>query len=179
MFGRTGRPLNDKEKSLNKSEIILARLPIVILKGSKVSVASLSLKQLEAIVTGKVTNWKDLGGENKPIFFVGRDPNEAALSVLKKEYKFFSNAIYNRVVKRDHYVNFFLESKEGEYGLGFGVKLNFKKSQILNISDFNPSIGVGLVYDNKNLNHPLVKSVKEYSESKEWKKFVSSKGYQP
>ena len=56
IFGRTGRPLNDKEKALNKEEIFLARLPISFVVGSKAGVKKLTIAQVEDIFTGKITN---------------------------------------------------------------------------------------------------------------------------
>ena len=62
IFGRTGRPLNDKEKALNKKEIFLARLPISFVAGSKAGVKKLTIAEVEDIFNRKITNWKDVGG---------------------------------------------------------------------------------------------------------------------
>ncbi len=56
IFGRTGRPLNDAEKALNKDEIFLARVPISFAVGSKVGISSLSMRQVQSIFTGAIVN---------------------------------------------------------------------------------------------------------------------------
>ena len=53
-------------------------------------VNDLSLEQLQGIYTGRIANWKDVGGEDKPIAVVGRDTSSGTYEtwqefVLKKE----------------------------------------------------------------------------------------------
>ena len=53
-------------------------------------VSNLTTQQLQDIYTGKVTNWKQVGGEDKPIVAVGRDTSSGTFEVweekiLKKE----------------------------------------------------------------------------------------------
>ena len=53
-------------------------------------VANLTTSQLQDIYTGKTTNWKQVGGEDKPIVVVGRDTSSGTFEVweekiLKKE----------------------------------------------------------------------------------------------
>ncbi len=47
-------------------------------------VANLTTSQLQDIYTGKVTNWKQVGGEDKPIVAVGRDTSSALRSLGKR-----------------------------------------------------------------------------------------------
>ena len=53
-------------------------------------IANLTTSQLQDIYTGRVTSWKQVGGEDKPIVVVGRDPSSGTYEVweekiLKKE----------------------------------------------------------------------------------------------
>ena len=79
LFGRTGRPLNAKEKALNKGGIFLAKVPIAFVTGPATGISQLTLEQLEKIYTRKITNWKDVGGNDAPIFLAGREQTEALL----------------------------------------------------------------------------------------------------
>ncbi len=99
LFGRTGRPLKSSEKALNKEEIYLARIPIAFASGTGVKIDSLTMAQLEGIYTGKITKWKEMGGEDESIQLFGREPNEALFSVLKKEYPFFKNTSFRKILK--------------------------------------------------------------------------------
>lgn len=176
IFGRTGRPLNDKEKELGKAEIFLGRVPIAFAVGPEIKVKSITLSQLEGIFTGATANWKDLGGSDNPITTVGREPNEALFSVIKKEYPFFNNAQFNFVVKKDNHVINLLEKTQGKYAIGFGSKPNFQKASIatIHVEGFSTGVSLGLVYDLKNRDHALVKAVKAFASGKEWADVVKS-----
>lgn len=48
-------------------------------------VAALSKEQLQAILTGKVSNWKDVGGSDAPIVVVVAAPGSATRAVVEKQ----------------------------------------------------------------------------------------------
>ena len=77
LFGRTGRPLNEKEKAGGVEEIFLAKMPIVFVAGADAGVSSLTLDQVCGVFTGKFRNWKDVGGNDKDIVIITREPTEA------------------------------------------------------------------------------------------------------
>ncbi len=47
-------------------------------------VSNLTTRQLQDIYTGKVTNWKQVGGEDKPIVAVGRDTSSGTFKSGKR-----------------------------------------------------------------------------------------------
>ena len=71
----------------------------------------------------------------------------------------------------------FINSKSGKYAIGFGVKSNFTDQQIVTIPGFVDGVNLGLVFDRKNEEHPLIKDVKEYAESDAWHHAVKGHGY--
>lgn len=180
IFGRTGRPLNEKEKKLNKAEIILARIPVVIVVGKDSGVTDLNLKQLKNIINGKVKNWKDVGGNDHPVLVVGREPTEALFTILKNAYPFFKSAKFERTFKKDNSIVNFMKSSYGNYAIAFGAKPNFedvKEVNIISINNFQVGVSLGLVYDQSNKDHPLVKAVKSYAGSEAWGKIITEAGY--
>lgn len=181
LFGRTGRPLNAREKALNKDEIFIARLPIVFVTGAKAGVRKLSLDQVQDMFTGKIDNWKAVGGPDHEILTIGREPTEALFVVLKANYPVFNNAKFDMLLKKDHLVVEFLMQPQGEYAIAFGAEPNFwkKKIKFLKVKGLSAGVEVGLVYDKKNEEHELVKAVIAYAKSKEWRDFVWSLGYLP
>ena len=181
LFGRTGRPLNDKEKALNKEEIFLARLPITFVVGSKARVNKLTIAQVEDIFTGKITNWKAVGGADKEIFTIGREPSEALFSILKKNNPAFKKASFSRILEKDHYVVKFLLMDKGDHAIAFGAKPNFeaKGINVIDVDGFSVGVSVGLVYDKKNTNHELVKAAKAFAASDEWANAVKGMGLLP
>ena len=179
IFGRTGRPLNKKEKSLNKEEIYIARIPLSIVIGDQTGVKSISLEQLEKIFTGKIIRWNQLGGANHQIIVIGREKTEAAFDVLKKKYNFFSKAYFEKIFTRDHQVANFLKSKKGAYAISFGAGSNFDERYHLNVNEFEAGVNLGLVYDTANSSHPLVESARAFAKSKTWIDIVRHNDFLP
>lgn len=62
---------SDESKELKHEVICLDGIVVVVNKDNKVK--NLSLKQCKDIFTGKIKNWKELGGSNKPIAVVSRE----------------------------------------------------------------------------------------------------------
>jgi len=177
LFGRTGRPLNQSEIATGKEEIFLAKVPIAFAVGNDGPISSLTLHQLEQIFTGKLTNWKELGGPDLKIVTVGREPTEALFSELKADYPFFKHAEFDVVLKKDNDVVNFLLSPAGKLAIAFGAAPNFTKVKPVSISgDFSAGVRLGLVYDKSKSSHPLVPAVKAYAQSDAWKKAVQHSG---
>ena len=180
VFGRTGRPLNEKEKNMNKEEIFLGQVPIAIAVGSEVTIDSLDKEQLEKIVTGKYTNWKEVGGPDAKIVNVGREGKEALYSILKARYPFFIKSKFTKIFNKDHEVVAFLSNPHGKYAISFGAEPNFKGVdglKIIPVEGFSTGQALGLVYDRKNEKNALVQSVIEYAQSDEWAKITVANGY--
>lgn len=182
VFGRTGRPLNSKEKGLNKHELFLAQIPITIVTGSDVGLKSLSLQQIEDIMAGRIANWKEVGGPDAEIVIAGREQTEALFTILKAKYPFFKSAKFSKVFKKDHQIVNFLKSAHGRYAISFGAKPNFEgieKITMLSIDGFVAGVSVGLVYDESQKEHQLVKAASEYAASETWTGSIKAAGYLP
>ncbi len=162
---------------MNKDEIFLGQVPIAV--GSRVEIKSLTMDQLEKIVTGIHTNWKEVGGPDAEIVNVGREKTEALYSILKKNYPFYNSAKFTKIFAKDNHVVDFLKNSYGDYAITFGAKPNFQdinKITILKIDNFSAGQQLGLVYDLSNKNHPLVKSAAQYAGSNEWQQIVATHG---
>ena len=179
LFGRTGRELNQTEKDTQKKEILLAKIPAVFVKGKKNAIKSLSIGDLKAIYTGKIQNWKEVGGADAGIDLVGREPKEAIYSKLKQLYPFMEQSKFWFTFTRDHQVIGHMASGRSEFSLAFGAGPNFEKNAILKIEGEQTGVSVGLVYDIKNNNSRLLKDVNTFARSNIWKNIVVSHSYIP
>lgn len=179
LFGRTGRPLNSDEKGLGKKEILLALVPIGFIAGDRAGVRSISEKQLLDILARKITNWKEVGGADQKIVLAGREPSEAAFTVLKEAYPELAQLQFDQVLQRDHQVVNFIESPAGAYALSFGFKANFEARNLLEIKGFKAGSNCGLVYDAKNANHPVIKAAIDFARSNEWRKIAQDGKFLP
>jgi phosphate transport system substrate-binding protein len=79
-----------KEKGINPKQILIAYDCLTPVVNSSSALKNITLAQLKDIYTGKVTDWKDLGGAAGPISVVSRDSSSGTFEywnehVLKKE----------------------------------------------------------------------------------------------
>ena len=62
----------------------IGREAFVFLVNTKNPVGNLSMQELKDIFTGKITNWKDVGGANRPINVVQRNKGSGSQTALEK-----------------------------------------------------------------------------------------------
>jgi len=67
------RYLTEEEKTKGIVENVIANDGIVIIVNGENPITNLSRKQLADIYTGKIDNWKELGGIDEPIVVIGRE----------------------------------------------------------------------------------------------------------
>ena len=72
-IGNSSRALKDEEKEAGAVENIVAIDGIAVVVDPANGVADLTREQLADVYTGKINNWKDLGGSDAPIVVVGRE----------------------------------------------------------------------------------------------------------
>ncbi|NMA09187.1 MAG: phosphate ABC transporter substrate-binding protein [Clostridiales bacterium] len=72
-IGLSSRGLKDEEKSSGLTETILAYDGIAIIVNPNNPVSDLSVEQIASIYTGKITNWKEVGGKDAQIVLIGRE----------------------------------------------------------------------------------------------------------
>ena len=69
----SSRDLKDEEKSSGAKGTVIAYDGIAVITNTENKVKDLTLEQLKDIYTGKITNWKDVGGEDGQIVVVSRE----------------------------------------------------------------------------------------------------------
>lgn len=85
-LARTARPLKPKESTHGFSQISFALSPIVFVSHSSLTgVENITMEQVIAIYQGKISNWKDLGGDDHKIYPVDREPGDSSRKVLEKK----------------------------------------------------------------------------------------------
>ena len=90
-IANSSRPIKSKEISACKAKGVDPRayviandaIAIVVHKGN--AVQNLSIKQIKDIYTGKITNWKQVGGPSLPIVVVSRDVASGTFEVFNEK----------------------------------------------------------------------------------------------
>ncbi|MCP6657797.1 substrate-binding domain-containing protein, partial [Klebsiella pneumoniae] len=71
-IGNSDVPLQDSLKDKGLVETKLVGIPFVFIANSDVSVDNLTQQQYADILTGKVTNWNEVGGKDQRITLIHR-----------------------------------------------------------------------------------------------------------
>lgn len=70
-IGLSSRALKDTETGLTGTTVALDGIAVVV--NPENPVADLSVEQIAALATGEIANWKDVGGADAPVVFIGRE----------------------------------------------------------------------------------------------------------
>ena len=90
-IANSSRPMKTKEmnqcraKGIAPTAYAVALDGIAILTHKSNPVSNLTVKQLKAIYTGAIKNWKDLGGPNLPIVVISRDVASGTFEVFNEK----------------------------------------------------------------------------------------------
>ena len=64
-----------KSKGIDPKEFVIARDAIAVIVNPNNPVSELTLQQISDIYSGKIKNWKEVGGEDRPIVRLSRETN--------------------------------------------------------------------------------------------------------
>lgn len=98
-IGRVGRPLKDEERAKGITFVSLGRDPVVFVGGSGITAKDITRAQAVDAYTGKITDWRDLGGKPGPIRAVGREETDASRQAISRDIKAFTTIKYSDGVK--------------------------------------------------------------------------------
>jgi len=178
VFGRTGRPLSVSEKAAGVDEIFLAKMPISFVAGGQAGVRSLPLDQVCGIFTGRHTNWKEVGGKDRVIVIITREPTEALFLQLKDDVPCMKEVVATTFVlkKDDHVIDMLKTTELGRRAIGFGAARNFPEAIQLTVPGFDSGVRLGLVYRTSNRDHPLVRAARKVAQSEQWEATLKEMG---
>lgn len=83
VLGRIARPLTDQEKAQGLRDIPLVRIPSAFFVHPSSGVGRLTADEVAGIYTGRIENWRELGGADLKIKVVRREESDSTLAVLR------------------------------------------------------------------------------------------------
>lgn len=93
-IGNASRALKDSEKAAGVEENIVAIDGIAVIANKAGKVLDLTTGQLSDIYTGKITNWKDLGGDDEAIVVIGREAGSGTRGAFEELLKIEDQCAY-------------------------------------------------------------------------------------
>ncbi|MDR3048661.1 MAG: phosphate ABC transporter substrate-binding protein [Elusimicrobiota bacterium] len=137
---KDGEKADAAKKKVNPKEYTIAMDAIVMIVHNKNAVTALTREQIKDIFTGKITNWKQLGGADKKIVVISRDGasgtfetfNELALNGEKVSKNALMQASNQNVASA-------VERAEGAIGY-VGLGYIGRKVKVVSIEGITPSI---------------------------------------
>jgi len=99
-IGMASRELKPEEGGLMAYRIAMDGIGIILHR--KNPVQALSDKQIKAIYTGKITNWQQLGGEDRKITVVNKAEGRSTLELFLNHFQLQNPAIHAQVVIGDN-----------------------------------------------------------------------------
>jgi len=91
VLARAARPLSDSEKEAGLVATPVFRLPSAFFVHRSAGVTSLTSEQLADVYSGKITNWRDVGGQDVRIKVVRREDADSTLQVLRQSMPGWNN----------------------------------------------------------------------------------------
>ncbi|MGC9337706.1 MAG: phosphate ABC transporter substrate-binding protein [Candidatus Cloacimonadia bacterium] len=74
-----------KEKGITPNEIVVSKDGIAVIVNPENPITGITLQQLKAIYTGKISDWRELGGEPGKIVVVSRDVASGTFEVFNEK----------------------------------------------------------------------------------------------
>lgn len=83
-IGNASRALKQEEVDKGAVPNVIALDAITLIANSSVTVTNLTKQQVNDIYTGKITNWKEVGGEDQNIVVIGREASSGTRSAFEE-----------------------------------------------------------------------------------------------
>ncbi|KAF0192086.1 MAG: hypothetical protein FD165_1154 [Gammaproteobacteria bacterium] len=188
VLGRVARGIKEKEKHYGLDYRAFAKVPVAFFVHPGVAVSNLTGKQVLDIYSGKITNWKDVGGSDEKIRVVRREDDDSSLAALQETFPGFSGITLTDKSKTTYSTpeTFeIVERKEGTIGFGPNDVAKDANVKILKIDGLVPSDAgypsattLGFVYKAEN-NSSVVRQFIDFATSSAVHKTIRDAGAVP
>ncbi len=97
-IGMSSRDVKEEEKANGLKETIIAYDGIVVVTHPSNKVKELTMEQVKQIFTGKVTNWKELGGDDMEIVVVSREDGSGSRDAFQEIIDYSSGELVRSAI---------------------------------------------------------------------------------
>ncbi|WP_061994028.1 phosphate ABC transporter substrate-binding protein [Clostridium sp. ATCC 25772] len=118
-LGMSSRDLKEEEKAAGLKEEVVAYDGIAVITNKNNTVKNLTMIQIKDIYTGKITNWKELGGKDAPIVVVSREDGSGTRDAFQEILKFSSEELIQDATIGDGSGNIKTTVEKNENAIGY------------------------------------------------------------
>lgn len=181
------KELADKTGYIGLSYLI-AKDAICIYLNPENIINNLTISQLKDIYTGKIKNWKELGGEDLPIILISRSPNSGTYLYFK-EHVLLAEPFSNDVIIKHTTQSVQEEVMKYKGAIGYGSIANHQNISLCKIDGIEPSLE-NIIIDKYPITRYLyfyvldtptgaIKKFIDWTISNEGQNFIKNAGYIP
>lgn len=118
-IGMSSRDLKEEEvaEGLVEVEVAFDGMAVITSKNNKIS--SLKLSEVKDIYTGKITNWKDIGGKDSQIVVVSREDGSGTRDAFQEIVGYESQELYKESIIGDGSGNIKTTVAGNDHAIGF------------------------------------------------------------
>lgn len=118
-IGMSSRDLKEEEKANDLKETVIAYDGIVIVTHASNNVKNLTLEQVKDIFTGKITNWKEVGGDNLEIVVVSREDGSGSRDAFQEIVGYSSGELIRNAIIASGNGNIKTTVASNKHAIGF------------------------------------------------------------
>lgn len=188
LLGRVAREIKENEKSYGLTYIAYAKCPVVFFVNKSVTVKNLSIQQILDIYSGKLTNWKEVGGTDAKIRVVRRPDGDNYHDILLKLLPGFKDITLTpnaKIAATDPEAEATIFATEGS--IAYGSYSNVKNLDVTILTTENKSPAepdfpyitvLGFVYKEKNYTGAIKRFI-EFAKSEAARDIIINAGGSP
>lgn len=170
-IGMASRELKDEEKA-EVSETVIAYDGIGLVIHPSNSVTNLSMEDIKGIYTGKIKNWKEVGGEDAPIVVVSRDESSGTRDAFQELVGFTSEELETSATIADGNGSVKTTVATNENAIGY-ISFEQIDDQVkaLKVDEVEPTAD-NVLNKSYKLSRPFIVVYKDSNITEEGKKFI-------
>ncbi len=171
-IGMSSRDLKKEEQESGLIETIIAYDGIVVITHPSNKVKSLTMEQVKDIFTGKITNWKEVGGDDMEIVVVSREDGSGSRDSFQEIIGYTSGELIRNAIIASGNGNIKTTVATNKHAIGF-ISFEYVDSSVkpMSINGVEPT-AENVLQQKYKLSRPFLFVHKEENLSDEGQKFI-------
>lgn len=160
-IGMSSRDLKEEEIASGLVEVKIAFDGMAVITSKNNKIESLTLRQIKDIYTGKITNWKEVGGRDSQIVVVSREDGSGTRDAFQEIVGYTSEELFKEAIIGDGSGNIKTTVAGNDHAIGF-ISFEYIDDSVnaVKIDDISPT-GENVKLGKYKLSRPFLLVYKE------------------